>query len=119
MRKTRELISDGRNPIRRYHATDCSNSFRDFAGWTQQERNDFCIPLLKMFNGYATHGYSLTVNLNDMAKEIPESASNPAGFARVVLLQLVMMQICDNTLKIYKDAVISLIMTEANMMQRC
>jgi hypothetical protein len=107
--KNAVLISQGRKPIRRYHASDCSNSFGDFKGWSSQERIEFSMPLLEMFNKYATHGYSLTVNLRDLEREIPEISSNPEGFACVVLLHLLMMQICDNTLKLYPDAIIGLI----------
>jgi hypothetical protein len=108
-RKNASLIAQGRSPISRYHAADCSSLVGEFADWTKEEQRDFSIPLLRMFHTYATHGYSLTVSLREMEEVIPDISPNPEGFAWVILFHLLMMWMCNNTLTIYPDAIISLI----------
>src|SRR5579859_6250543 len=51
--KNRELSAAGREPISRYHATDCSNSKREFAGWdTHKDQIPFVQKLLRVVEKY-------------------------------------------------------------------
>ena len=111
-RKRAQLAAVGRAVFSRYHAADCANLKGEFDkrfGWTRDEEHQFSAPLHDLFRKYHTVGYSLTVNLRELEKEIPEVLPNPEGFAHVILLQLLMMRICEGTLRIHPDAIISLI----------
>jgi len=103
------LVLQGRKPLERYHASDCSNLLGDFEGWSIDEQVDFVKRLLSAFVNNALHGYGYTINLAEMAREIPETAPNPEGFARVILLQMLMHKICEATLTLYTDSILSLV----------
>lgn len=108
--KNKELIATGRKPISRYHATDCSNSKREFAGWKAQEDQ---IPFVKKLLGaIEKHKFDIvahSINLKELAEFVPSSRKNPASFAHVMLLHYIMEGIQNGTLANHPDAVIGLI----------
>jgi hypothetical protein len=106
--KNKQLEAQGRKQLSRYHASDCSSFKGDFDGWSEDERREFIGKLVPLFGKHGFHIYGYDVPLQLLVSEIPETASNPVGFAYVILLQLIMREICKNTLTIYPDAVISL-----------
>ena len=111
-RKRAQLAAAGRRVFKRYHAADCANlkgEFHKKYGWTREEEIEFSAPLHDLFRKYDTQGYALTVNLRELEDDIPEVLPNPEGFAHVILLQLLMMRICEGTLRLHPDAIISLI----------
>ncbi len=106
--KNVQLRAKGRKEISRYHAADCSNSRGEFKGWSVDEQIEFCTKLFDVFRRHGVHFHSFDMPLQLLVQEIPETKSNPVGFAYVVLLEMLMNQIGENTLRIYKKDVISL-----------
>ena len=117
-RKKVQLRAQGRRVFDRYHAADCANLKNDFDkkhGWTRTEEHEFSAPLHDLFRKYPTAGYAITVPLKEMVEIIPESAPNPEGFACVILLQILMMRLCDDLLRrVYPDAILGLVHDRGN-----
>jgi len=107
-RKNQKLRAEGRQAISRFHASDFSNSFNEFEGWESDEKKDFVSEMIGVFSRYNFHVYSYDMPLQLLVKEIPETSPNPVGFAYVLLLQIIMQDICRNTLKVYPDGIVSL-----------
>jgi hypothetical protein len=108
--KNKELIATGRKPISRYHATDCSNSKREFSGWDlHKDQIPFVKELLHAIEKYKFDIVAYTINLKELARLVPSSRTNPDAFAHVMLLHYIMESIRDGTLANHPDAVIGLI----------
>jgi hypothetical protein len=108
-KKNRSVIEQGRKPISRYHATDCQARGKEFKGWGQTEKDEFVIELLSVIYKYRMDVLGYSIDFEQLLEEIPETKSNPEGFAYIVALCFVMLEIGDFTLRREKDAVISLI----------
>ena len=106
--KNEELRREGRQPISRFHSSDFSNSLNEFKGWTADEKRAFSQKIIEIFRKHPAHIYGYDLPLQRMVNEIPETNPNPVGFAYVFLLNLIMQAICDNTLKVYPEALITL-----------
>lgn len=104
-----KLRKQGRPEISRYHAADCSSCKGEFSDWTLEEQIDLTQRIVEIFRKHAFHIVSYTVNLRELVEIIPEIKPNPRGFAYVVLLQLLMLEIGDFTLKSHPGTIISLI----------
>lgn len=94
-KKNKELIRQGRKPMRRYHASDCSNHHKDFADWTADEVIDFTKQLIAIFNkpANALHVFSFALRLSELTEIIPETSPDPPAFANVLLLMSMMDEI--------------------------
>lgn len=106
--KNEQLKKEGRPPISRYHAADCSSLHGEFEGWTVDEQIEFSLKLFAVFAAHPVHIHSFDMPLQLLVQEIPETASNPSGFAYVILLAMLMDQIGQTTLSLYPSDVISL-----------
>jgi Protein of unknown function (DUF3800) len=73
----RQLKKDGRIPISRYHASDCSNRKGEFAGWTKEELNNFAKQLLNVLRAHNTKTISYTIDLVAIAEAFPQWKSDP------------------------------------------
>jgi hypothetical protein len=107
-KKNAELTKQNRPPISRYHAAYCSSLHGEFKGWTVSEQIDFSLQLFDVFRKHPLHIHSFDIPLQLLVKEIPETASNPIGFAYVILLVMLMDQINKKTLSLYPNDYISL-----------
>jgi hypothetical protein len=110
--KNEELISSGRKPISRYHATDCQFRVKEFKSWSVPEKDEFCKKLFSLFEKYKMHVIGYSIDVQQLVEEIPEAASSPERFCYVISLCYVMLEIGDYTLDMpdhRKEAVISLI----------
>ena len=107
--KNKELEAQGRPPISRYHATDCQFSMKEFKGWGGDERNAFCKKLFQIFEKYRMDVLGYSFDFKELVDEIPEAKPNPLGFAYIIALCFVMLEIGDFTLRRERDAVISLV----------
>lgn len=93
--KNRELGQAGRKKLSRYHATDCSNRYKEFKGWSVDEQIAFTKQLIEVFrkpaNGVQVFSFSLS--LSDLADALPESSKDPVAFAYVTSLMFLMDEI--------------------------
>lgn len=114
--KNRDLKAQGRKPISRYHATDCQFLWKDFEGWKPEERDEFCKNLFTIFEKYPMHVIGYSLDLGELVEEIPEAKPNPEGFAYIIALCFLMLEIGDFTLSkpAHRDDVISLIHDRCN-----
>lgn len=95
------LKQQGRPTISRFHATDWNGSFGEFAGWAPSERLELAKKLVVVFRNHGVHLHSFDLPLQTMVQEIPETASNPIGFAYVLLFVMLADQISKGTLPLY------------------
>lgn len=68
-----KLIAQGRNPLTRYHAKDCSNFKKEFAGWSVEEQRQLTTDLLWIFNEHPLVNMSMSINVNDFRSIFPEA----------------------------------------------
>jgi len=104
----RRLRQQGRKELSRYHATDCSNSQGEFRGWSKDEQKELTQMILEIFKDHLFHTNSYSINLTELVKEIPETKTNPKGFAYVLLLHNLMLELCRGVLAKHKDAIMGL-----------
>jgi hypothetical protein len=102
------LKAQGRPSISRYHASDCRNLRREFAGWSAEEQRGFTQKIIRIFQRHPLHIYAYSVDLQVLIEEIPETEPNPRGFAYVVLLSQLMTAI-GATLELYPKDQIALV----------
>ena len=107
--KNKILKSQGRKPISRYHATDCQFRYKEFKGWERTEKDEFCIQLFSVLEEYRLDVLGYSIDFKQLVEEIPETKPNPEGFAYIIALCFVMLEIGDFTLTRERDAVITLI----------
>ncbi len=108
-RKNKALLSEGRKPISRYHATDCQFRVKEFKGWSVEERDEFCLQLFSVLEKCRLDVFGYSIDLQQLTEEIPETKKNPEGFAYIIALCFVMLEIGDFTLRRERHAVLSLI----------
>jgi hypothetical protein len=93
--KNRELEKAGRKQLSRYHASDCSNRYKEFKGWGVDEQINFTKQLIGVFrkpaNGLTVFSFSLS--LGQLQEVIPESSPDPIAFAYVLMLMFLMDEI--------------------------
>lgn len=98
-KKNAELKAQGRKPISRYHASDCSNLKKEFEDWTIPEQIAFTEQLIdKVFRRHPLWITSYTLDLRDLVAEFPEAEENPYGLAHVLLLHHIMKFAAENVL---------------------
>jgi hypothetical protein len=102
------LRSHGRPTISRYHASDCRNLRREFAGWSANEQREFTQKILRIFQRHPLHVFAYSLDLQALVEEIPETKPNPRGFAYVLLLTHLMIAM-GGTLDLYPKDQIALI----------
>jgi hypothetical protein len=94
--KNRALVSQGRKPISRYHATDCSTFHGDFESWGKQEQIEFVKDLL----GSLTRGdgwvnvVAYSMPMDAFLAEFPECKDEPLPSC-YSLIKLIMLEIVD------------------------
>ena len=66
------LKAEGRKPIKRYHAADCSSCKNDFAGWTLREQKQFTSELLDVFRKHPLDATAISVDLQAFADVFPD-----------------------------------------------
>jgi hypothetical protein len=102
------LAAQGRKSLSRYRGADCSGLKNEYAGWTKDEQIELTQRLLEVFRKHPMHILSYSLNLKELVNEIPDTKPNPIGFAYVLMLYHLMIEIGDYTLRNQPD-VISLI----------
>ncbi len=92
--KNKFLKSQGRRPLSRYHAADCSSLVGEFAGWTVEEQIAFTKELhsaLRRGRGWLnTIAYSIPIE--SFVERFPEYASDPIGPCYGEMLKFVMLE---------------------------
>jgi hypothetical protein len=88
-----QLRSQGRSPIKRFHATELNGGRGEFDGWTREERTELAKNLIRVIRNHLTSHMALTMELNDLLAEWPQGTDDPIPFAYTVLMQLFMMDI--------------------------
>jgi hypothetical protein len=107
--KNKELEKQGRKRITRFHASDFSNSLGEFKGWDDpDEKKEFVQQLVPIFGKHGIHTYGHDIPLQLLVSEIPETAVDPKGFAYAFLFELILRDICKNSLSVYPESIISL-----------
>lgn len=102
------LRAHGRPTISRYHASDCRNLRKEFAGWSADEQREFTQKILRIFQRHPLHVFAYSLDLQALVEEIPETEPNPRGFAYVLLLSHLMTAM-GGTLELYPKDHIALI----------
>lgn len=97
-RKNNSLARQARRQIRRFHAVDLNNFAEDFEGWTPEERKEFSVDLLHVFEkpSNRVNGFSCSVELQTLIRLIPEAGDDPIAFANDLLLKILMIEIGDD-----------------------
>jgi len=105
--KNHELSDAGRKTITRYHATYCNSRWGEFKGWHRDGEIEFTASLLGIFNRYEFNQHSYSLSLKELASTIPEVKPNPKGFAYVILLSFILIDIAQETLSANKGSLIN------------
>lgn len=108
-KKNAGLLAAGRKLISRYHASNCSSRVGEFEGWSVPEQVEFSKELISILNSETIESYGYTLSLKRLKAEVPEVSKNPEGFARILLLQMLMNEIGERRLARQKDVLVSLI----------
>lgn len=96
--KNKELKKAGRKTLSRFHASDCSTRNGEFRGWSTPEQIEFTKALLAIVNRHSFNVHSYGLHLGELVEEIPEVAPNREGFAYVIILSFILLDIADTTL---------------------
>ena len=99
-KKNKQLKTEGRQTISRYHAKDCSSRVREFKGWTVEEQIQFTTCLLGVFRLYPLAVASYTLNLQDLAFEFPEAKENPRPLGHILLLNHIVKFLAESLLNL-------------------
>ena len=94
-KKNEELKKRGRKTISRYHASDCSNGYKEFKGWSKPEIDDFTKELLGVFAKPSSDGlqvFASSVSLRDIETVFPEASPDPPAFANALMLHCIMLE---------------------------
>lgn len=59
-----------KKPIRVYHATDCANLLREFAGWDKARRDGFVANLLPIIPAHELAGVLIGIDMNTFRQEV-------------------------------------------------
>jgi hypothetical protein len=102
------LKQQGRKELSRYHATDCQSHRREFEGWTTDEEIELTKMIVKIFTEHKFHTNAYSLDLKHLQEEIPETKTNPKGFAYVFLLHHLMLEMCDGVLRKHKNAIMGM-----------
>lgn len=70
--RNRILASEGRPPISRYHASDCSARKKEFQGWTHDERDSFVRGLFLVLKQVTTFTVVYDTQLSELCEVFPE-----------------------------------------------
>jgi hypothetical protein len=110
-KKNKELAAQGRRQITRYHASNCSCRYDEFKGWTTKEQIEFTQSLMNVFMQHPTHTIAYTINLQELAEEVPSPEPDVMGFAYGLLLKYLMLEIGQfiGRSQRYRDARVTLI----------
>lgn len=92
------LIEQGRRRLSRYHAADCSSCLNEFSGWTREEQIELTTQIINIFRYHKVETMSYSINLKDLAEELPKTSSDPYGFAYFLLLRYLMIEIGNRVL---------------------
>lgn len=111
-KKNESLRRQKRKTLSRYHATDCNGRRKEFKRWNPIEQIEFVKQLLAVVNKHNLKLIAYSVDLRQLAQEIPITKIDPRGFSYVVLLRLIMAEIGDTILN--RNHVISLIHERCN-----
>src|ERR1700690_3580083 len=68
-----KLIAQGRRPLSRYHAADCSKRAGDFAGWDDTEAGNFVLALFSLLDGSHLHPVSISVDWEAFRELFPKN----------------------------------------------
>jgi hypothetical protein len=94
--KNKQLAKDGRKPISRYHASDCSGCRNEFKGWSRGERDAFVVELFGLLKNFPSHTVVFDVQLDDLCSVFPEWAGHRMEAAYHLLTGFLMFQIASD-----------------------
>jgi hypothetical protein len=97
-KKNKQLKSQERRQLSRYHAADCSSCFREFKGWTPEEQIDFVKCLIRVFQRHPLVISSYTLDIRDLIAEFPEAEKEPYGLAHILLFNHIMKYVAEKIL---------------------
>jgi hypothetical protein len=72
-----KLVAEGRQPLTRYHAKDCGNLKKEFAGWTVNEQRELTRDLLGIFKRHPVVNMSISINMREYFEVFPEVKNEP------------------------------------------
>jgi hypothetical protein len=93
-RKNESLRKAGRQTISRYHAGDCASYHGEYTNWSRENNNAeqiaFFKELLAVLRKYPLNAIGYTLNLDELAQEIPGLEDKQVAFGYAIILQYVM-----------------------------
>jgi hypothetical protein len=94
-RWNKKLAKENRQPISRYHATDCHGRNKEFKGWSETERDELVSELQQIItDAEGVHTVSFSVRPNEVAEIFDIQQSKAIKRAcYTVLLEYVMLQL--------------------------
>jgi hypothetical protein len=85
-RKNKQLKTQGRQELSRFHATDWSTKRREFEGWTDEEKISFIDEFIALFHRYPLVTTSESLIRRDLIEVFPESVGRVEHLAYSLLL---------------------------------
>jgi hypothetical protein len=74
-KRNKLLISQGRNPITRFHAAECNSQDYEYEGWSREEQIEFMAELTKVLGKSALYILSLALDMEAFHKVFPDTQS--------------------------------------------
>jgi hypothetical protein len=105
----RDLVKTGREPISRYHASDCSSRQGEFKDWGIEEQKDLTSKLLGVFASHPTRTIAYTIDLDAFKEVFPDAGRDCIKAAYSVLTKLLVFRIGEYLYNLNPQARITLI----------
>ena len=97
-KKNKQLRSQGRQEISRFHATYWSTSKGEFEGWCKEEREEFGSRLIFIIKSYPLVVCSYSLSTDDLIEVFPEAREQSHELAHIILLTHVMKYVAKKIL---------------------
>ena len=96
-RKNESLRKEGRETVSRYHESDCASYHGEYKNWSRENNNAeqiaFFKELLAVLRKYPLNAIGYTLNLNELAQEIPGLEDKQIAFGYAIILQYIMWEL--------------------------
>jgi hypothetical protein len=107
--KNQSLRKQGRKELSRYHASDCSNLKREFAGWDSPEQISFVKPLIAAAGKRTLNAFAFSLRFDELLHLVPTNKENALRNAYEIAVCYLMLDIGAKFGKLNPNAKINLI----------
>jgi hypothetical protein len=92
-----KLRAEGRKPLSRYHAKECSNLREEFAGWTIDEQRALTVDLITIFKRHPVVLMAFSIDLREFHSVFPEAKKearpDATGYVYRIMTKFLLYQI--------------------------